>query len=328
MLMSLRTARLATSGVLLLIGTSLGAGAQQAGRGYRIGILVPGPTSPQIQGFWEGLRELGYVEGQNVTVEYRSAHDRLDRLPSLAEQLVTLKVDIIYATVTPAADAAKKATQTIPIVFGASDDPVAHGLVASLARPGGNVTGLSLAAPDVSGKRLELLKEVLPGVSRVAILWNAANPIIARQLTETQAAAEVLSTKLHIVAVRGPDDFESAFRAIMKDRPGALVVLADFLTVGHRGRIAEFAAQNRLPTMCEFREFVAAGCLVAYGPSLPDSGRRVAHYVDRILKGAKPGNLPVEQPTKFELVINMKTAKALGLTIPPSLLLRADHVIE
>ena len=328
MLMGLRTARLATAGVLLLVGTSLGADAQQAGKGYRIGILVPGPTSPQIQGFWEGLRELGYVEGQNVTVEYRSAHDRLDRLPSLAQQLVTLKVDIIYATVTPAADAAKKATQTIPIVFGASDDPVAHGLVASLARPGGNVTGLSLAAPDVSGKRLELLKEVLPGVSPVAILWNAANPIIARQLTETQAAAEVLRVKLHIVAVRGPDDFESAFRAIMKDRPGALVVLADFLTVGHRGRIAEFAAQNRLPTMCEFREFVAAGCLVAYGPSLPDSGRRVAYYVDRILKGAKPGDLPVEQPTKFELAINLKTARTVGVTIPPSLRLRVDHVIQ
>lgn len=326
--MRLRTGWLATAVALLLVGAPIGADAQQAGKVYRVGILVPGPTSPQIEGFRDGLRGLGYVEGKNVTVEYRSAQDKLDRLPGLAEELVTLRVDIIYATVTPAADAAKKATQTIPIVFGASDDPVAHGLVASLARPGGNVTGLSLAAPDISGKRLELLKEVLPRVSPVAVLWNAANPIIERQLRETKAAAEALRTKLHIVAVRGPDDFESAFRAIIKDRPGALVVLADFLTVGHRGRIAEFATQNRLPTMCEFREFVADGCLIAYGPSLPDSGRRVAYYVDRILKGAKPGDLPVEQPTKFDLAINLKTARTIGVTIPPSLQLRADHVIQ
>jgi putative ABC transport system substrate-binding protein len=326
--MGLRTVRLATAVALLLVGAPIGADAQQAGKVYRIGILVPGPTSPQIDGFREGLRDLGYVEGKNVTVEYRSAQDRLERLPGLAAELVALRVDIIYATVTPAAEAAKKATQTIPIIFGASDDPVAYGLVASLARPGGNVTGLSLAAPDVSGKRLELLKEVVPGVSPVAVLWNAANPIIARKLRETQAAAEVLRTQLHIVAVRGPDDFESAFRAVIQDRPGALVVLADSLTVGHRGRIAEFAAKNRLPTMCEFREFAAAGCLMAYGPSLPDSGRRVAYYVGRILKGGKPGDLPVEQPTRFDLSINLKTARIVGVTIPTSLRLRADHLIE
>ena len=323
-----RTIRLATVLALLLVGVPICSGAQQTGKVYRVGMLVPGSTSPQIEGFREGMRDLGYVEGQNVTVELRSAQDRLERLPELAAELVALKVDVIYATVTPAADAAKKATRTIPIVFGASDDPVAHGLVASLARPGGNVTGLSLAAPDVSGKRLELLKEVVPGAAPVAVLWNAANPIIARQLRETQAAAEMLRTKLHIVAVRGPDDFEAAFLAIIKDRPVALVVLADFLTVGHRGRIAEFAAKNRLPTMCEFREFAAAGCLMAYGPSLPASGRRVAYYVDRILKGASPGELPVEQPTKFELAINLKTARTIGATIPTSLRLRADHVIE
>lgn len=323
-----RTIRLATALALLLVGVPICSGAQQTGKVYRVGMLVPGSTSPQIEGFREGMRDLGYVEGQNVTVELRSAQDRLERLPELAAELVALKVDVIYATVTPAADAAKKATRTIPIVFGASDDPVAHGLVASLARPGGNVTGLSLAAPDVSGKRLELLKEVVPGAAPVAVLWNAANPIIARQLRETQAAAEMLRTKLHIVAVRGPDDFEAAFLAIIKDRPVALVVLADFLTVGHRGRIAEFAAKNRLPTMCEFREFAAAGCLMAYGPSLPASGRRVAYYVDRILKGASPGELPVEQPTKFELAINLKTARTIGATIPTSLRLRADHVIE
>jgi putative ABC transport system substrate-binding protein len=326
--MPLRTVRLATAVTLLLGGAPIGADAQQAGKVYRIGILIPGPTSPQIDGFREGLRGLGYVEGRNVIVEYRSAQDRQERLPGLAAELVALKVDIIYATVTPAAEAAKKTTQTIPIVFGASDDPVAHGLVASLARPGGNVTGLSVAAPDLAGKRLELLKEVTTGVSPVAVLWNAANPIIEWQLREIQAAAETLRIKLHIAAVGGPDDFESTFRAIIGGRPSALVVLADFLTVGHRGRIAEFAVKNRLPTMCEFREFATAGCLMAYGPSLPDSGRRVAHYVDRILKGAKPGDLPVEQPTKFDLAINLKTARIIGVTIPTSLRLRADHVIE
>jgi len=326
--MRLTAIQLATAVALLLVGAPIAADAQQARKVYRIGILVPGPTSPQIDGFREGLRDFGYVEGQNVVIEYRSAEDRLERLSGLAAELVTLKVDIIYATVTPAAQAAKNATKTIPIVFGASSDPVDYGLVASLAHPGGNITGLSNTAPDLSGKRLELLKQVVPEISRIAVLWNSANPIIARQLRETEVAAQVLGTKLQVVDVRGPDDFEGAFRAVTMGRPSALVVLADFLTTGHRGRIAEFAAKNQLPTISEFREFAAAGCLMAYGPSLPDSGRRAASYVDRILKGAKPGNLPVEQPTKFELVINLKTARTLGLTIPTSLRLRADHVIE
>jgi putative ABC transport system substrate-binding protein len=320
--------RLATAVGLLLLAAPLAAEAQPAGKVYRIGILVPGSTSPQIQAFREGLRDLGYVEGQNLAIEYRSAEDRLERLPGLASELVTLKVDIIYATVTPAAQAAKNATKTIPIVFGASSDPVDYGLVASLARPGGNITGLSNTAPDLSGKRLELLKEVVPGISRIAVLWNSANPIIARQLRETEVAAQVLGAQLQVVDVRGPDDFARAFRAVTMGRPSALVVLADFLTTGHRGRIAEFAAKNRLPAISEFREFAAAGCLMAYGPSVPDLGRRAAVFVDKILKGAKPADLPVEQPTKFEFVINLKTTKALGLTIPPSVLVRADEVIQ
>jgi len=313
---------------LSLILAPLAVGAQSAGKVYRIGILVPGSTSPQIQAFREGLRDLGYVEGQNLAIEYRSAEDRLERLPGLAAELVALKVDIIYANVTPAAQAAKNATKTIPIVFGASSDPVDYGLVASLARPGGNITGLSNTGADLSGKRLELLKEGVPGISRIAVLWNSANPIMARQLRETEVAAQVLGAQLQVVDVRGPDDFARAFRAVTMGRPGALVVLADFLTVNHRGRIAEFAAKNRLPAISEFREFAAAGCLMAYGPSAPDLGRRAAVFVDKILKGAKPADLPVEQPTKFELVINLKTAKALGLTIPQSVLVRADEVIQ
>jgi len=313
---------------LSLILAPLAVGAQSAGKVYRIGILVPGSTSPQIQAFREALRDLGYVEGQNLAIEYRSAEDRLERLPGLAAELVALKVDIIYANVTPAAQAAKNATKTIPIVFGASSDPVDYGLVASLARPGGNITGLSNTGADLSGKRLELLKEGVPGISRIAVLWNSANPIMARQLRETEVAAQVLGAQLQVVDVRGPDDFARAFRAVTMGRPGALVVLADFLTVNHRGRIAEFAAKNRLPAISEFREFAAAGCLMAYGPSAPDLGRRAAVFVDKILKGAKPADLPVEQPTKFELIINMKTAKALGLTIPQTLLLRADEVIQ
>ena len=323
--------QLATAVALLLVVATLAADAQQPSRVYRIGILQPGPKtlpSPQIGGFREGLRDFGYVEGQNVLMEYRFAEDELDRLPGLAAELVTLKVDIIYATVTPAAQAAKNATQTIPIVFGASSDPVDYGLVASLARPGGNITGLSNIAPELSGKRLELLRQVVPGGSLIAVLWNSANPIIARQVRETEVAAEVLKTKLHIVPVRGPDDFDSAFRAVTMGRPTALVVLADVLTTGHRGRIAEFAAKHRLPAISEFKEFAAAGFLMAYGPSLPETGRRVASYVDKILKGAKPGDIPVEQPTKFELTINLKTARTLGLTISPSLRLQADHVIE
>jgi putative ABC transport system substrate-binding protein len=317
--------------LLALFLAPLAADAQPAGKVWRIGVLLPGPLVPLPPGavaLQLRLLELGYVEGQNIAFEYRSAENKLERLPDLAAELVRLKVDIIYATVTPAAQAAKNATKTIPIVFSASSDPVGFGLVASLARPGGNVTGMSNAGPDLSGKRLELLKEVVPGVSRVAVLWNSANAVIAHQVKETEAAAKVLGIQLQVVGVRGPDDIEGALAVSARGRVGALIVLADFLTVYHRGRIADLAAKNRLPAIYELREFVAAGGLMAYGPSLPDMGRRAAIYVDKILKGAKPADLPVEQPTKFELVINMKTAKALGLTIPQSVLLRADHVIE
>ena len=224
--------------------------------------------------------------------------------------------------------AAKNATKTIPIVFIFANDPVNAGLVASLARPGGNLTGWTNTGPDLSGKRLELLKELLPRVSRVAVLWNAANPTIARQVSEMELAAHALKTELHLVAVRAPDEFESAFSAITRGRAGALVVIADVFTTEHRQRIAALAARNRLPMISEFRAFTIAGGLMAYGPSPPDAARRAAAHVDRILKGAKPGELPVEQPTQFELVINLKTARALGLTIPRSMLLRADQVLE
>ena len=309
----------------------LAAEAQPPGRVYRIGILLAAPISqyPPLDAFLQGMRDLDYVEGRNVIIEYRSTDPhRLDRLPALAADLVSRKMDIIFAIATGPAQAAKDATKTIPIVFALANDPVNAGLVASLARPGSNLTGLTNTGPDISAKRLQLLKEMLPQISHIALLWNASNPMVARQVSETEVAARTLKVQLHVVAIRGPNDFESAFSAITKARVSGLVVIADVLTAAHRERIAALAIKNRLPVISEFRNFADSGALLTYGPSAPDAGRRAAYFVDKILKGAKPADLPVEQPTKFELVINLKTAKALGLTIPQTVLLQADQVIE
>jgi len=320
----------------LTLGTlsaPLAVDAQQPGKVWRIGSLgmghIPVPVSNPIwDAFLQQLRELGYVEGQNIVIEYRSAEGRAERLPDLAAELVNLKVDVIVAGGTPPPLAAKHATRTIPIVMAAAGDPVGSGLVASLARPGGNVTGLSTFTPELAGKRLQLLKEVVPGVSRVAVLWNAANPYAALVTRETEAAARKLGVQVQSLEVRGPDDFEHALPAAIRGRAGALIVVDDPLTFLYRMRIADFAARNRLPAMYGFREYAEAGGLMAFGANLADLYRRAATYVDKILKGAKPADLPVEQPTKFELVINMKIANALGLTIPQSVLVRADEIIQ
>jgi putative ABC transport system substrate-binding protein len=304
----------------------LGARAQQAEKVYKIGSLTAGSSGPSIVG--EAFRELGYIVGKNVTFESRYAEDRLDRLPKLAAELVSLKVDVIITWGTLAPLAAKRATSTIPIVMIAAGDPVGSGLVASLAHPGGNVTGTSLMAPDLGGKRLELLKELLPGISRVAILWNAANPYSALVFKETAGAARTLEVELQSLEVREPADIDAALEAATGQHADALIAVEDPLTVDLRKKIAEFAADHRLPTISGLRLFADSGFLMTYGADLADTTRRSVVYVDKILKGAKPSDLPVEQPTKFELVINLKTAKSLGLTIPSLLLARADEVIE
>jgi putative ABC transport system substrate-binding protein len=276
----------------------------------------------------EDLRELGWVEGENVVFERRFAENRLERLPELAADLVGLKVDVIVAGGTLAPLAAKRATSTIPIVMTDAGDPLGSGLVATLARPGGNVTGMSLMAPDLGGKRLELLKELLPGLARVAVLWNAANPYSANVFKETQGAGPVLGIEVQSLEVRGPDDLDGAFDAARKQRPDAMIAVEDPLTFTHRKRIADFEIEQQLPSLSGLKDFVAAGGLMSYGANLADLYRRAVGYVDKILKGAKPADLPVQQPTEFDLVINLQTAKALGITIPPTLLARANEVIE
>jgi putative ABC transport system substrate-binding protein len=307
----------------------LAARAQQP-RKYSIGHLSAGsPPSPELWAvFLEALRDLGLVKGINVTFERRYAENRLDRLPELAAELVHLNVEVIATGGTLAALAAQRATTTIPIVMMSAGDPLGSGLVASLARPGGNITGLSLMAPDLSGKRLELLKEVLPQVSRIGILWNAANPYSARVFKETESAAQMLRIEVQSIEVRGPDDFNSALPVATQQRVGALITVEDPLTFSHRKRIADFAASAGLPAIYGYREFVDAGGLMAYGTSQTDLFRRGAGYVEKVLRGTSPAGLPVQQPIKFELVINLKTAKALGLTVPATLLARADEVIE
>jgi putative tryptophan/tyrosine transport system substrate-binding protein len=300
-----------------------------AGKKYIIGRFSAGSaTDPLVDVFTEALRELGWVEGENVVFERRYAENRLERLPELAADLVRLKVDVIVATGTLAPLAAKRATSTIPIVMVNAGDPLGSGLVPSLARPGGNVTGTSLMVPDLGGKRLELLKELLPRLARVAVPWNAANPYPAIVFKETEAAARTLGIEVQSLEVRGPDDLDGAFEAARKQRPDAMITVEDPLTINYRKRIADFATGQQLPSLSGLGEFVAAGGLISYGANLDDLFRRVAGYVDKILKGAKPADLPVQQPTKFELVINLKTAKALGITVPPTLLARADEVIE
>jgi putative tryptophan/tyrosine transport system substrate-binding protein len=309
----------------------LAAEAQQPAKVPRIGFLTtPSPTAAAyyLEAFREGLRELGYVEGKTIAIEYRFAEGRPERLPALAAELVRLKVDVIVTGGPPAPEEAKQATSTIPIVFAVAGDPVGEGLVASLARPGGNITGLASIAAEVVGKQLELLKEVVPKVSRVAVLQNpshSAHPLMARQ---AEGAARALGVQLHILQAGSPAEIDAAFAAMRSQRIGGVLVLRGSLFLAQRTQIAALAAKSRLPAVYGTREEAEAGGLMAYGASLPLLYRRAATYVDKILKGAKPADLPVEQPTKFELVINLKTAKALGLTIPPSLLQRADEVIR
>jgi len=314
-----------------LLAAPLAAEGQQAGKVYRIGFL--GNSTEALEAnlvgpFREGLRERGYVEGRDLTIEYRWAEGAYERFPALIAELIALKSDIIVTAGTPAALAVKRATTTIPVVMAAVGDPIGAGLVKSLARPGGNLTGLVAIAPDLEGKRLELLTQIVPKLSSVAFLGNPANPIHVTSEKQASAAAKALHLKVVFYPVRAEGEFDHAFQAIVGQRSGALVMLADRLFLHHRARIVEFTARHRLPAVYAYNELVQVGGLMSFGPSYPEMHRRAAYYVDRILKGAKPGDLPVEQPTKFELVINLKTAKALGLTIPPSLLQRADQVIE
>ena len=331
----MRRLRLAFSITLLLGGlfNPVAAEAQQAAKVARIGFLsgclACGPHVPEA--FRQGLRDLGYVEGQNLVIEYRDAEGKLERLPALAAELVALKVDVILAAGEPHALAAKQATGTLPIVFVFAPDPVTSGLVTSLARPGGNVTGLSSFAPELVGKCLEQLKRAVPGVGRVAALWQPGGlgeRADKDVLKEAEAAARALGVRLQFVEARGPEDFDRAFSEMTKARASALTVLPGSMFVNERRRLVDLAAKNRLPAVYPWREGVADGGLMSYGPDLADLFRRAATYVDKILKGAKSADLPVEQPTKFELVINLKTAKALGLTIPQSLLRRADEIIQ
>src|SRR5215831_3033854 len=313
-----------------MVWAPFAAEAQPTGRVYRLGYLSSSGTlnSPYAEAFRQGLRDLGWVEGQNIVIEFRSAEE-FDRLPALATELVRLKVDVIVATPTPAALAATNATATIPIVGISLTDPVGLRLIPSLARPGGNVTGVSYSVgADIFGKDLELLREAVPKVRRVAVLSNPDNPSQPLILDNIKTAARSLGLPLLPVGARGPGDFDGAFATMSRERVGALFVVTDPTYIAHRARLADLATRNRLPSMFTQRADVEAGGLMSYGPSFAAMYRRAAGYVDKILKGAKPSDLPVEQPTKFELVINLKTAKALGLTIPPSLLARADQVIE
>jgi putative ABC transport system substrate-binding protein len=315
-----------------ILTAPLAAEAQQAGKVYRIGVLeiVGAPANAaNLTAFREGLRELGYVEGQNFTIEYRSADGRTEQFPDLASELVRLKVDVIVTRGTPAALAAKQATGTIPIVMASSGDPAAEGIVASLARPGGNVTGLHMmAAPQIGGRRLQLLKEMAPGLSRVGVLWNPATHYTPLLMRETERTARAIGVRLQGFEVQGPEDLDRTFDAVVLSQINALITVEDYLTFTHRTRIVELAAMSRLPAIHGLREFVDAGGLMAYGIERQDLFRRSATYVHKVLNGASPAGLAVEPPSKFELVINLKTAKALGLTIPPSLLQRADQVIE
>jgi putative ABC transport system substrate-binding protein len=307
----------------------LAANAQQARKVWRLGMLQPGaPPEPLLEVIRDGLRDLGYMEGRDIVFEVRWAEGKHDRLGGLAAELVGLNVDAIHAFTTSPALAARAATTTIPIVFSAVGDPVGTGLVASLARPGGNATGLSALATELSGKRLEILREIIPNVSRVAMLWNDTNPSMVLRANETQDAAVKLGVIVQSIGVHDPVGFASAFKAISDGGAAGLLILADPFTNAHRKQIVDFAAQQALPAIYEVREFVDSGGLICYGPSLLAMHRRVAGYLDKIFKGAKPSDLPVEQPTKFDLVINLKTARTLGLDVPPTLLARADEVIE
>ena len=313
-----------------LMGFSISAQAQQPTKLRRIGLLIPGapppPASPTP--FDKGLSKLGYVEGQNIAIERRYANGQMNRLPELAADLARLPVDVILAGSFPAALAAKEATTTIPIVVFGAGDPVATGLVASFARPGGNITGVSAQETELSGKRLELLKEVFPNLARSAVLWNGADLGMTLKFREVERAAQALRVAVQASAVREPKDFANAFLEMMRTRPDALFVITDPLVTSNRKQLFEFANKNRLPVMYENSSYVDDGGLMAYGPILSETLERALHHVGKILKGAKPGELPIEQPTRFELVINLKTATQIGLTIPPNVLARADRVIR
>ena len=314
----------------ILVASPLAAEAQQAGKVFRIGVLSPdlSPGAGVREVLRQSLRELGYVEGLNLAIEWRDAEGKTERFDDLAAELVRLKVDVIVAIAPAATFAAKRSTASIPIVMVNTPDPVQLGLVVSLGRPGGNVTGTTTLSADLSIKQLELLKAAVPRAVRIAVLWNPSNPWHPLALKGVEAAARSLAVQLQILEVRGPEEFDSAFAAMTRKRAGAVLVLADPVTVFHRTRLADLAAKRRLPAMYGTRAYVDAGGLMSYWAHQADLYRRVGSYVDRILKGAKPGDLPIEQPTRFELVINLKTAKALGLTIPQSLLLRADEIIQ
>jgi putative ABC transport system substrate-binding protein len=319
-----------------LLTAPLAAYAQQPAKPPRIGFLVIGSLdSPEtraiLNDFRQGLRERGYVEGQNLVIEYRAADGKIERLPALATELVRLNVHLIVAANTPMARAAQQATSTIPIIAAVMGDPVGDGLVASLARPGGNITGLTFLGPELVPKRLELLKEALPRVSRVVALWHPgafSEHTTREMLKDTEAAARTLGVQLRLAGVERPDELDRAFSGISTERADAIIVLPSPMLFYERKRVVDLAAKHRLPSMYSAKEFVEFGGLMAYGASISDLVRRGAAYVDKILKGAKPADLPVEQPTKFELVINLRTAKALGLKIPQSLLQRADGVIQ
>jgi len=315
----------------LFLATAIFAEAQQAKKVQRIGYLTANTSSaelPRLDAFRQALRDLGHVEGQNITIEYRHAEGKFDRLPGFAAELIGLKVDVLVGVTTNAVQAAKYATRTIPIVFVGVSDPIAAELVDSLARPGGNLTGCTNIAPVLSGKRLELLKETVPKLSRVAVLWDPQSPGSVPQWKETELAATELGLRLFSMEASSVDEYEGAFKEAVKARSGALAVTLNPVSNSNQKPIAELATKNRLPTMCARGDYVDNGCMMSYGPSYVAEGRDAARYVDKILKGTKPSELPVEQPMKFELVINLMTANQIGLTVPPEVLYRADKVIK
>jgi putative ABC transport system substrate-binding protein len=321
---------LSLTGFIILSGCE--RSSPQAAKVHRIGFLAVGSREGRaflVEGFLQGLREHGYVEGKNIVIEYRFSEDKNERLPSLAAELVNLKVELIVASGTPASFAAKEATSTIPIVMGGlAANPVETGVIASLARPGGNITGMTIMSSQLGGKRLELLKEIVPSLARVAVFWNPPNPAYGPILRELEEAAPTLGLKLQRLEVRVPGDFEGAFKAATSQRAGALIAPGDPLLANGRKVIADLALKYRLPATMDIKEFVEAGGLLSLGPDLVDSYRLAASHVDKILKGAKPADLPMEQPSKFDLFVNLKTARILGLTIPQSVLLQATQVIR
>jgi putative ABC transport system substrate-binding protein len=317
--------------IMVLVTGAAIAEAQQPTKIPSIGYLTSpllSANAARVEAFHQGLRELGYVEGKNIVIEWRSAEGKLDRAPALAAELVRLKVDVIVTGGPQSTRAAKEATITIPIVMAFDNDPVGNGFVASLARPGGNITGLSTLYPEISGKQLELLKEIVPRLSRLAVFGNSTHPGNAQALKETELAAGALAVQLQYLDVRDPKDIETAFRAASKGRADAVLVLENAVLTSHRKQLVELAVKSRLPAIYPQTEYMEAGDLIYYGTNTADLFRRAATYVDKILKGAKPADLPVEQPTKFEFIINLKAAKQIGLTISPNVLARADKVIK